>query len=43
MCGEAMREEPSCLPYVPGWFVTQQQIELWHDVDDYCNNDEIIE
>ena len=43
MCGETMREEPSCLPYVPDWFVTQQQIELWDDVDDYCNNHGIIE
>ena len=38
-----MREEPSCLQYIPDWFVTEQQIELWDDVDDYCNDDQIIE
>ena len=25
--------------YVPDWFVTQQQVKLWHDDDDY---DEIM-
>ena len=41
---KAVRDEPFCLQYVPDWFVTQQQIELRDDVDDYCNDDdEIIE
>ena len=43
MGDKAVREEPSCLQHVPDWFVTQQQKELWNDVDDYCNDDEIIE
>ena len=29
--------------YVPDWFLTHQQIKIWHDNDDYCNDDEIIE
>ena len=41
---KAVRDEPFYLQYVPDWFVTQQQIELRDDVDDYCNDDdEIIE
>ena len=43
MWDKTVREEPSCLQYVPDWFVTQQQIELWDNVDEYCNDDEIIE
>ena len=43
MCDKAVREEPSCLQYVPDWFVAQQLIELWDNVNDYCNDDEIIE
>ena len=33
------------LQFVPGWFVTQQQLKIWHDDDDYCNEliDELIE
>ena len=28
---------------VPVWFVTRGQIQLWHDGDDYYNNDKLIE
>ena len=28
--------------YVPDWFVTQQQIKIWRDDDDHCNDDELI-
>ena len=31
------------LKYVPDWFVIHQQIKIWHDNDDYCNDDELIE
>ena len=30
------------LKYVLDWFVTQQQVKLWDDDDDYCNDDEYI-
>ena len=23
--------------------MTQQQLQIWHDDDDYCNDDELIE
>ena len=28
---------------VPDWFVTHQQIKIWQDNNDYCNDDELIE
>ena len=30
------------LKYVPDWFVTDQQIKIWHNNDSYCNNDKRI-
>ena len=34
---------PYFLQFVPDWFVTQEQLEIWHDDDEYCTDDEIIE
>ena len=31
------------MQFVPHWFVTQEQLEIWHNDDDYCTDDEIIE
>ena len=31
------------LQFVPDWFVTHQQIKIWQDDDDYCNDDKVIE
>ena len=42
MCDKAVREGPSSLQYVPDWFVTQQ-LKIWDDVNDYCNDGKIIE
>ena len=42
-CGDAVRYYPDFLEYVPYWFVTQQQLKLWHDDQDYCNDDKLIE
>ena len=39
----AVMEDPSSLEYVSDWFVTQQQIELWDDDDEYYDDDKIIE
>ena len=38
-----MRDDFFSLQFVPDWFVTQEQIDLWHDDDDYCNNYEMID
>ena len=43
MCDAAVREGPSSLIYVPDWFVTQQAVKLWHDDDDFYDDDEIVE
>ena len=43
MFEKAVKKYQWLLKYVPDWFVTHQQIKIWHDNDDYCNDDEIIE
>ena len=30
------------LKHISDWFVTQQQIKLWRDDNDYCNDDRLI-
>ena len=42
MCNKTVRNNPCTLKYVPDWFVTQQQLKLWHDEDYYCNNNKVI-
>ena len=42
MCKKAVKDDPSSLQFVRDWFVTQQHIKIWHDNDDYYDNDEII-
>ena len=36
MCNEAVRGGQWNLKHAPCWFVTQQQIKLWHDDTYYC-------
>ena len=44
MCDKAVRDYLFSLQFVPDWFVTQQQIDIWYDNDYVYNNDnEIIE
>ena len=43
MYKKAIKKYIWLLKYVPDWFVTHQQIKIWHDNDDYCNDDELIE
>ena len=38
MCDKAVRDYIFSLQFVPDWFVTQQQIDIWYD-DDYVYND----
>ena len=43
MCDDVVWEGPFSLQCVPSWFMTQQQIKSWHDDDDYCNDNRIVE
>ena len=43
MCEKAVEKYLWLLKDVPDWFLTHQQIKIWHDNDDYCNDDELIE
>ena len=38
ICNKAARDYLFSLQFVPEWFVTQQQIDMWYD-DDYAYND----
>ena len=42
MCEKAVKKYLRLLKYVPDWIATYQQIKIWHDNDDYCNDDELI-
>ena len=42
MCHVGVGNGSSFLIYIPDWFVTQQQVKLWHDDDDYYNDDKLI-
>ena len=41
----AVEDDPYSLQYVPDWFVTQQQIDVWYDDNEYHDDDddEVIE
>ena len=43
MCHAAVRKDPYVLNYVSDWFVTQGQLKIWHDNDEYWNNNETAE
>ena len=43
MCDDMVQRDPYFLQFVPVWFVAQGQPEIWHDDDDNCTDDEIIE
>ena len=43
LCNDAVKKKPSSLQYFPDWFMAQGQIKIWHNDDDYCNDDEVIE
>ena len=42
MFDKAFWEDTFSLQYIPDWLVTQQQLKLWHDYDDYCNDERLI-
>ena len=37
-----MQRDSYFLQFIPDWFATQEQQEIWHDDDDYYNDDELI-
>ena len=39
-CDAVVMEDPWLLMYVPDWFLMQGLIQIWHDDNDYCNNDD---
>ena len=42
MCEKAVKDDPFSLRFVPGWFVKQQQIDVWYDDDYWYHDDELI-
>ena len=43
MCDDEVRSDPYSLQFVPDWFVTEEQVDVWYYDDEYCNDDELIE
>ena len=43
MCDDTAWRDPFFLQFVPDWFETQEQIDVWDDDNDYCNDNEVIE
>ena len=43
MCDNVVRSDPYSLQFVPDWFVTKEQIDVWYYEDEYCNDDQLIE
>ena len=42
MCEKLVEAGLGLLKYVPDYFVTHQQIKIWRDDDEYCNDHEFI-
>ena len=42
MCDKAVKDGTSSLQFVPDWFVTQQQMDVWYDDDYWYHDHEII-
>ena len=42
MCDKAVKDDPSSLQFVPDWFVTQEQIDIWYDDDYWYHDDELM-
>ena len=43
ICDYSVRKGLFSLKHVPDYFVIEQQIQLWYDDDDYCNDDKLSE
>ena len=42
MCDAAVTKDPFSLQDVTDWFLTQGQVKILHDDDDYCDDDGLI-
>ena len=42
MCDKAVRDYLFSLQFIPDWFVTQQEIDIWYDEDYVYNDNEMI-
>ena len=42
MCDKVVNDDPSSLQYVSDWFVTQQQLQIWHDDIGLLNGTKVI-
>ena len=40
MCEKAVEVGPWLLIYVPDWFITQQQLKIWHDGKQIWHDDD---
>ena len=38
----AVQRDPRTLVFITDWFLTQKQIDIWHQGDYYCNKPYII-
>ena len=42
ICNKAVKDYLFSLQFVPDWFVTQQQIDIWYDHDYVYNDNDMI-
>ena len=42
MCDDAIKDDPSSPQFVPDWFVTQEQLHIWHDDKYWYYDDDIL-
>ena len=40
MCDDTVRDDSSSLQYFPDWFVTQEQMNMRYDDNEYCGDDD---
>ena len=43
MCHKVVRADSSTLQFMPDWFVTQKQMDVWYDDNYSYHDDQIIE
>ena len=40
ICDKAVRDDSSSLQYVPDWFVTREEVSMWYDDSEYCDDED---
>ena len=43
MCDKAIKDDSYSLQFIPDWFVTQQQLDVWFDDNYWYYDDDITE